>query len=86
MKLALCLLLVIGLTSCVRPKRYYVNTRQTLLFGTDAATYAGCVRGVIRWHHDRTGQWPAYAQVEELCAGVQKSFTEEMNSDALDPL
>lgn len=84
MKSALCLLLVILLTSCVRPRHYYVTTRQTLLYRSDAAIYAGCVRGVIRWHHDRTGQWPEYKVVEELCSGVQKSFTEELHGESND--
>jgi hypothetical protein len=69
--------LLLLLTACVpQAPHYYLHQRQTLLLGSDAALYAGCVRGVIRWHYERTGHFPDYARVEELCAGVQKSFME----------
>ena len=66
------------LLSACTPQHYYIRQRQTLLHGSDAAIFAGCVRGVIRWHHERTGHWPEYAAVTELCTGVQKSFMENM--------
>ena len=75
MKLLAILLL---LSSCVPSQRYYMHTRQTLLHGSDAAIYAGCVRGVIRWHFDHAKRWPTQAAVEDHCLDVQKSFMDEL--------
>lgn len=72
--LALCLIL----SACAPPKHYYIQQRQTLLFGSDAAIYYGCVRGVIRWQHDRTGQWAEYSLVQAVCTDVQRSFQKDM--------
>lgn len=77
------LTLTLLLSACTAPQtQHYMHYRQTLLHGSDAALYVGCVRGVIRWHHARTGHWPEYRQVEELCVGVQKSFTDETEGKA----
>lgn len=63
------------LSACIpRQQTHYIRQHQTLLYGSDAAIYAGCVRGVIRWHYSLTRQWPDLRQVAELCDGTQKSF------------
>jgi cytochrome bd-type quinol oxidase subunit 1 len=64
------------LAACVPPTPY-MHQRQNLLYGSDAAIYAGCVRGVIRWHVRETGRYPTYAHVEALCNEVQKSYQEK---------
>lgn len=71
--LAACILAQAG---CA-PTQDRMPVRQHLLYGSEAALYAGCVRGVIRWHHAYTGHWPWLAQVEALCTDVQKSFIDD---------
>lgn len=68
-------LVALLLSACIpRQQTHYIHQHQTLLYGSDAAIYAGCVRGVIRWHKQRTGQYPDLAMVQSLCVGVQDSF------------
>ena len=70
--LALSLLL---LSACVpRGQIHTIDHHHTLLHGSADAIYAGCVRGVIRWHYALTGRWPNLTQVAELCNDTQQSF------------
>jgi hypothetical protein len=75
------LLVIALLLSACMPTQHYIHQRQTLLFGSDSAIYAGCVRGVIRWQVARTGNYPIYADVQALCTNVQKSFMEKWSDN-----
>lgn len=73
--LLIIILTALLLSACVPSRQiYHIDHRHTLLQGSADAIYAGCVRGVIRWHHATTGQWVALNEVALLCDDVQRSF------------
>lgn len=78
MRLLYALLVIFILSTC-QPKRYAIQQHQTLLFGSDEAIYAGCVRGVLRWHYERTGAWLTPEEVQLFCIDVQRSFQPVLN-------
>jgi hypothetical protein len=75
------LLVIALLLAACMPPTPYIHQRQNLLYGSDSAIYAGCVRGVIRWHVRETGRYPAYGDVEAMCTNVQKSYMEKWSDN-----
>lgn len=69
---------ILILAACTTPRYYPLSTRQTLLYGSDAAIAQGCVRGVIRWHATHTGSYPTLLDVALFCEDVRRSFEDEM--------
>lgn len=58
-------------------------TIEPLPFGQDEAIYAGCVRGIIRWHHNQTGNYPSLDIVHHHCENTRRSYNRQQRDSKL---
>jgi len=56
-------------------------TIETLPYGQDEAVYAGCVRGVIRWHYNTTGSYPSLDIVHRHCEEIRRSYNRQQRDN-----